>query len=168
MTGGTTHGSGVCISFCPSQLDAIFAFTYTPTTKIHVIPVHISILPGFQLNSPKFTSDISWPGLKQHSLSSVCFCFFLTFPAFPLCRLCWAKLLEKLSGRVREAGGCLGKVLTPVVWAGGAEKVHNPGNKNESHRDSWPGFISTSIAAQRTDVKPQLPDSFTSGEEPGI
>lgn len=135
--GGTTHGSGVCISFCASQLDAIFAFTYTPTTKIHVIPVHISILPGFQLNSPKFTSDISWPGLKQHSLSSIL--LLKTFPAFPLCRVCCAKLLEKCSER--------GKA--------GAKKVHNPRNKNESHPDQWTqGSFQPVSAAQGADVKP--------------
>lgn len=46
MTGDTTDGTGVCISFCVRQLVTTFASTSTPTSKIHVVLVHVSILPG--------------------------------------------------------------------------------------------------------------------------
>lgn len=109
MTGGTTDGTGVCISFCVRQLVTIFAFTSTPTSKIHAILVHISIpLPGFQMNSSPIHT-----GLKEIFINWCFSCSLNTPHDILLVYLSWFGLREQRRCIIQETRI---KAPKPITW----------------------------------------------------
>lgn len=74
-----------------------------PPPRKYVILVHVSILPGFQINSPKITSNISSP--SRTKADSHLQAFFSLFKYFP----CYSTLVA----RMQDA---LYKIIREVEW----------------------------------------------------
>lgn len=112
MTGGTTGGTGVCISFCVRQLVTIFAFTSTPASKIHTILVYLSIpLPEFQMNS----SPIH-PGLKEIFINWCFSCSLKTAHGILLVYLSWFGLRDQGRCVIQETRMKAPKPMTCVYF----------------------------------------------------